>query len=263
LEGDTVHKKYKQGETDTYGLIGFPLAHSFSADFFNAKFQREGIAARYLNFEIEDIQEIQNILLHHPRLRGINVTIPHKESILQFLDEMTPVAKKIGAVNAIRVLRKQGRDDSFRLLGHNTDYVGFKESISPLLDPTLHRKALVLGTGGASKAVVNALSDLGIEWKYVSRSPGVGRFVYDDLTPQVISEYRVIVNATPVGTFPRVDRCPDLSYEHLTPNHVLYDLVYNPERTLFLEKGEERGAMIKNGKEMLELQALAAWDFWK
>ncbi|NLJ00726.1 MAG: shikimate dehydrogenase [Bacteroidales bacterium] len=256
-------KKYKQGETDTYGLIGFPLTHSFSADFFNDKFQREGIAARYLNFEIEDIQEIQNILLHHPRLRGINVTIPHKESILQFLDEMTPVAKKIGAVNAIRVLRKQGRDDSFRLLGHNTDYVGFKESISPLLDPALHRKALVLGTGGASKAVVNALSDLGIEWKYVSRSPGVDRFVYDDLTPQVISEYRVIVNASPVGTYPHVDRCPDLLYEHLTPYHVLYDLVYNPERTLFLEKGEERGAAIKNGKEMLELQALAAWDFWK
>ncbi len=261
---ETVHKKkHIQGEIDTYGLIGFPLAHSFSAGFFSEKFQREGIAARYLNFEIEDIHDIHAILTQNPDLKGLNVTIPHKVNVIPFLDEMTPEADKIGAVNAIRVERDPSKKHSHLLAGHNTDYVGFKESIAPLLNPAIHCKALVLGTGGASKAVIHALEDLGIEWKYVSRSGGINRFQYDDLTSKVISEYRIIVNASPVGTFPQDDQYPVIPYEDLTPNHLLYDLVYNPEETLFLKKGRERGATIKNGKEMLERQALAAWDFWK
>ena len=261
---ETVHKKkHIQGEIDTYGLIGFPLAHSFSAGFFSEKFQREGIAARYLNFEIEDIHDIHAILTQNPDLKGLNVTIPHKVNVIPFLDEMTPEADKIGAVNAIRVERDPSKKHSHLLAGHNTDYVGFKESIAPLLNPAIHCKALDLGTGGASKAVIHALEDLGIEWKYVSRSGGINRFQYDDLTSKVISEYRIIVNASPVGTFPQDDQYPVIPYEDLTPNHLLYDLVYNPEETLFLKKGRERGATIKNGKEMLERQALAAWDFWK
>jgi len=264
LEKETVHKKkYKQGKIETYGLIGFPLAHSFSAGFFSEKFQREGITARYLNFEIEEIHCIHAILIQNPDLKGLNVTIPHKENVIPFLDKMTPEAEKIGAVNTIRIERNPNEKHSQLLVGHNTDYVGFKESITPLLDPAIHCRALVLGTGGASKAVIHALEDLGIEWKYVSRSGGINRFRYDDLTSKVISEYRIIVNASPVGTFPQDDQCPVIPYEDLTPNHLLYDLVYNPEVTLFLKKGRERGATIKNGKEMLERQALAAWDFWK
>ena len=242
---------------DIYGLIGFPLAHSFSSRFFNEKFQREGIEAEYLNFEMEDIRELESILLSTPGLKGLNVTIPHKENVIPFLHEVTPEASKIGAVNAIRVEREH------MLIGHNTDYVGFRDSIAPLLRPGIHRKALVLGTGGASKAVVHALTDLGIEWKYVSRTSTEGRFSYPELTPEVLSEYTVVVNASPVGTYPRHDQCPDIAYEYLGADHLLYDLVYNPEETLFLKKGKERGALVKNGKEMLERQALAAWKFWQ
>lgn len=242
---------------DIYGLIGFPLAHSFSSRFFNEKFQREGIEAEYLNFEMEDIRELESILLSTPGLKGLNVTIPHKENVIPFLCEVTPEASKIGAVNAIRVEREH------MLIGHNTDYVGFRDSIAPLLKPGIHRKALVLGTGGASKAVVHALTDLGIEWKYVSRASAEGRFSYPELTSEVLSEYTVVVNASPVGTYPRHDQCPDIAYEYLGADHLLYDLVYNPEETLFLKKGKERGALVKNGKEMLERQALAAWKFWQ
>lgn len=253
---------------DIYGLIGFPLAHSFSSRFFNEKFQREGIEAEYLNFEIEDIRELESILRSTPGLKGLNVTIPHKENVIPFLHEVTPEASKIGAVNAIRVEREQGGSSSNAarspvLIGHNTDYVGFRDSIVPLIKPEIHRKALVLGTGGASKAVVHALTDLGIEWKYVSRASAEGRFSYPELTPEVLSEYTVVVNASPVGTYPRHDQCPDIAYEHLGAGHLLYDLVYNPEETLFLKKGKERGAVVKNGKEMLERQALAAWKFWQ
>src|SRR5690554_4247933 len=170
-----------------YGLIGFPLAHSFSAGFFNEKFQREGIDARYLNFEIEDIQEIHRIVLLNQQLRGLNVTIPHKKSVIPFLYKMTPEAEKIGAVNAIRIERNPNEKHSQLLIGHNTDYVGFKESIAPLLDPVIHCRALVLGTGGASKAVVHALADLGIEWKYVSRSRSDDRLSYEDLSHGILS----------------------------------------------------------------------------
>lgn len=245
-----------------YGLIGYPLAHSFSSVFFNQKFQREGIHAGYLNFEIEEVTEVRRVVLSNPRLKGLNVTIPHKEAILPFLDKITPEAKAIGAVNTIRVERSPDNSHDYRLVGHNTDHVGFKESIAPLLNPVKHRNALILGTGGASRAVAHALTDMGIGWKLVSRIPVEERFGYDELSSEVLKRYTVIINATPLGTFPNVNHCPPIPYDCLTPNHLLYDLVYNPEETLFLKKGKEQGTFVKNGREMLERQALAAWEFW-
>jgi shikimate dehydrogenase len=247
---------------DTYGLIGFPLKHSFSAKFFAEKFHREEINAEYLNFEIEDIHEIRRVILFHQHLKGLNVTIPYKEKVLPFLHDISPEAKKIGAVNTIRVDRKPGEMYFYRLTGYNTDYIGFRDSLLPLLNPAIHRKALILGTGGASKAVAQALQDLHISWQYVSRTPGENRLTYDLLTPEVMSTHQLIVNASPVGTFPHSDVCPDIPYQLLTADHLLYDLVYNPEETLFLKKGKAQGTLIKNGREMLEIQAGAAWEIW-
>ncbi|RNC64322.1 shikimate dehydrogenase [Proteiniphilum sp. X52] len=248
---------------DTYGLIGFPLKHSFSAQFFAEKFQREGIDAEYLNFEIEDIHEIRQIILFNQKLKGLNVTIPYKEQVIHFLDETSPEARKIGAVNVIKVERRPGDMYYYKLTGYNTDYIGFKRSIAPLMDRASHRKALILGTGGASKAVAQALTDLQAEWKLVSRTPGKGKLTYSDLSQAVISEYTLIINASPVGTFPEMDHCPDIPYDLLSSRHLLYDLIYNPEETLFLRKGKAQGATTKNGREMLELQALAAWEIWQ
>ena len=247
---------------DTYGLIGFPLKHSFSAKFFAEKFHREGIDAEYLNFEIEDIHEIRRVILFHQHLKGLNVTIPYKEKVLPFLHDISPEAEKIGAVNAIKVDRKPGDMYFYRLTGYNTDYIGFRDSLLPLLNPAIHRKALILGTGGASKAVAQALQDLHISWQYVSRTPGENRLTYDLLTPEVMSTHQLIVNASPVGTFPHSDVCPDIPYQLLTADHLLYDLVYNPEETLFLKKGKSQGTVTKNGREMLEIQAAAAWEIW-
>ncbi|MDD3956243.1 MAG: shikimate dehydrogenase [Proteiniphilum sp.] len=247
---------------DTYGLIGFPLKHSFSAKFFAEKFHREEINAEYLNFEIEDIHEIRRVILFHQHLKGLNVTIPYKEKVLPFLHDISPEAKKIGAVNTIRIDRKPGDMYFYRLTGYNTDYIGFRDSLLPLLNPAIHRKALILGTGGASKAVAQSLQDLHISWQYVSRTPGENRLTYDLLTPEVMSTHQLIVNASPVGTFPHSDVCPDIPYQLLTADHLLYDLVYNPEETLFLKKGKAQGTLIKNGREMLEIQAGAAWEIW-
>lgn len=247
---------------DTYGLIGFPLKHSFSAKFFTEKFRREKIDAEYFNFEIEDVQELRHVILFNQHLKGLNVTIPYKEQVIPFLNDISAEAEKIGAVNVIKVGRKPGDMYNYKLTGYNTDYIGFKQSLSPLIDPALHRKALILGTGGASKAVAQALTDMQIEWKYVSRTPGDDRLTYNNLSKEVISTHTVIINASPVGTFPDTGYCPDIPYALLTPHHLLYDLIYNPEETLFLQKGREQGATTKNGREMLELQALAAWDIW-
>ena len=243
-----------------YGLIGFPLTHSFSRGFFTEKFRIEQIDAEYLNFEIEDVSDIREIVRENPALKGLNVTIPHKESVLSFLDEISAAAEKIGAVNTIKINRSS--DEKPVLKGCNTDYVGFKNSISLLLRPDIHKRALILGTGGASKAVAQALSDLDIEWKYVSRTKNENQLIYNELTSCILSKYTIIINASPLGTYPKVDECPPIPYEQLTANHLLYDLVYNPAETLFLKKGKEQGAIIKNGKEMLELQALAAWEIW-
>jgi shikimate dehydrogenase len=256
-----------------YGLIGFPLKHSFSVKFFTEKFEKEHINAEYLNFEIEDISCVREIIRANPQLKGLNVTIPYKEKVMSFLNEISAEAKKIGAVNAIKIVRlhsltesdaerSRSVNDEFILEGYNTDYIGFKNSISPILRPEIHKRALILGTGGASKAVAYALTDLGLEWKYVSRTKFENHFTYNELTSDILSEYTVVINASPVGTFPNVNEYPLIPYEFLTLNHLLYDLIYNPAETLFLKLGKERGAIIKNGKEMLELQALAAWRIW-
>ena len=239
---------------DKYGIIGFPLGHSFSKGFFTEKFARESIDAQYLNFEIPDATMLKDVLRENPELRGLNVTLPHKQAVIPLLDELSDEAREIGAVNVIRI-----RDG--RLKGFNSDIIGFSESIKPLLQPH-HTKALILGTGGASRAIRVGLSRLGIEWTYVTRSPREGMFAYSDLTPEVMKEYTVIVNCSPVGMFPKVDQAPAIPYELLTPKHLLFDCVYNPEDTLFMQKGREQGAIVKNGLEMLHLQAVASWRFW-
>lgn len=239
---------------DKYGIIGYPLGHSFSRAFFTEKFQREHIDAEYVNFEIPSADMLPGIVQTNPNLRGLNVTLPHKEAVIPMLDELSDEAKEIGAVNVIRM-----RDG--RLKGFNSDIIGFMDSIKPLLKPW-HQHALVLGTGGASRAIRVGLQRLGIEWTYVSRTPAPGRLIYADLTPELMEHYQVIVNCSPVGMFPHVDACPDIPYQLLTDRHLLYDLVYNPQETLFLKRGAEHGAAVKNGLEMLHLQALASWRFW-
>lgn len=241
-----------------FGLIGYPLGHSFSKNYFNEKFHSENIDAEYVNFEIPSIKDFPHVLLHNPNLAGMNVTIPYKEQVIPYLDELAPDAKAIGAVNVIKIVRQKGKT---KLIGHNSDIIGFMQSIEPLLE-SQHKKALILGTGGASKAVFHGLKKLGVEAKFVSRTPKEGMFTYEDLTPEVMEEYKVIVNCTPVGMYPRADEYPNIPYECITPNHLLYDLLYNPNTTLFMKKGADKGAVTKNGLEMLLLQAFGAWDIW-
>lgn len=243
----------------TYGLLGYPLGHSFSRAFFTEKFAREGIAAEYLNFELPGIEQLDAaVLARYPRLRGFNVTIPYKQAIIPRLDSLTPEAAAIGAVNVVRV---EHTENGLRLLGDNSDWIGFTESLRPLLQAE-DREALVLGTGGASRAVVYSLERLGIRPHLVSRTAHQGAMDYAAL-PQWMERCRLIVNCTPLGMFPHVDDCPPIPYEQITPTHLLYDLVYNPAETRFLQMGAERGARTKNGAEMLALQALAAWDYWQ
>ena len=241
-----------------FGLIGYPLGHSFSKNFFNQKFQSENIDAEYVNFEIPTIGELNNILLSNPNLAGLNVTIPYKEQIIPYLDELDADAKAIGAVNVIKIRRQKGK---LKLIGYNSDIIGFMDSIEPLLEAQ-HKKALILGTGGSSKAIFHGLKKLGVETKFVSRTAKEGMFTYEDLTKEVMDEYKVIVNCTPVGMYPRANEYPNIPYEYLTPNHLLYDLLYNPDTTLFMKKGADKGAIVKNGLEMLLLQAFASWDIW-
>ncbi len=240
---------------ETYGLIGYPLGHSFSRAFFTEKFKREGIDAEYLNFEIKEAGMLLDIVRQTPGLRGLNCTIPHKQAIIPLLHSLSDEAREIGAVNVIKVCADG------RLKGYNSDIIGFTESLRPLLQP-YHRHALVLGTGGASKAVCLGLTRLGLKWTYVSRSPKEGRLTYRDITPETLSQYEVIVNCSPVGMHPHTDEAPALPYAALTPRHLLYDLVYNPEETRFLSLGKEQGATVKGGLEMLHLQAIASWEFW-
>ena len=243
---------------DKYGLIGFPLGHSFSKNFFNEKFENENIDAEYINFEIPNIEELVEILDVNPELRGLNVTIPYKEKVISYLDYISPEARAIGAVNVIRVTHKGNK---LVLRGYNSDVIGFTKSIEPLLE-RFHRKALILGTGGASKAINYGLKSLGLETVFVSRYKRPGTIQYEDITPEVIKDYNVIVNCTPVGMYPKVEECPLLPYEAMNNHTLLYDLIYNPDRTLFMQKGAEHGATVKNGLEMLLLQAFASWDFW-
>lgn len=244
---------------DRYGLVGYPLGHSFSRRFFTEKFANEGIDAVYENYELPDVSMIRKTIDETPELRGVNVTIPHKQAVIPLLNRLSEQAQEIGAVNVIRILRKPTGE--VELEGHNSDVIGFTNSIKPLLSPK-HHKALVLGTGGASHAVCFGLTRLGIEWTYVSRRRQPGILSYEDVTPEVIHSVDIIVNCTPVGMHPHVDEAPPLPYEALSPKHLLYDLIYNPSETLFLKRGAEQGATVKNGLEMLHLQAIASWEIW-
>ncbi|MCI5664624.1 MAG: shikimate dehydrogenase [Mediterranea sp.] len=243
-----------------YGLIGYPLGHSFSRGYFNEKFKAEGIDAEYLNFEIPSINDFMEVIESNPDLKGLNVTIPYKEQVINYLDELAPDARQIGAVNVIQIIRQP--KGKVKLVGHNSDVIGFTQSIELLLKPH-HQKALVLGTGGASKAVFHGLKSLGIEPTYVSRTPKDPSYLtYGQLTPEVMAGHTVIVNTTPLGMYPKTDTCPDIPYELLTTDHLLYDVVYNPAETLFMKRGQTQGATVKNGLEMLLLQAFAAWEIW-
>lgn len=246
----------------TYGLIGLKLGHSFSRKFFTEMFQKEGIEAEYLNFELDDIGQLMEVIAEHPQLKGLNVTIPYKEQILPYIDRLSPEAREIGAVNTVKITGDLSTGD-FLLEGYNTDITGFKDSITPLLPPGAD-KALVLGTGGASKAVIVALRQLAIEPLPVSRTAAPGRITYDDLKgdPSMLSSHKVIVNTTPLGMYPDVDSAPDIPYDYLTPDHLCYDLVYNPDPTLFMTRAAERGAKTCSGLAMLEGQALASWKIW-
>ena len=245
---------------ERYGLIGFPLKHSFSKDYFNSKFMSEGIDAEYVNFEITSITELKSIIQNNPDLNGLNVTIPYKEQVIPFLDKLSDNARLIGAVNVIRFKRKKKK---IKLIGHNSDIVGFKLSIEPLLKPH-HQRALILGTGGSAKAIFYGLQQLGLEATYVSRRKSSQQILtYSELSQETIENHSVIVNCTPVGMWPKVDECPAIPYQWLNSNHLLYDLLYNPNETLFMKKGEKQGATVKNGLEMLLLQAFESWRIWK
>ena len=245
---------------DKYGLIGYPLKHSFSIVYFNEKFQSENIDAEYVNFEIPRIEDFMEVIDENPNLCGLNVTIPYKEQVIPYLDELDKDTAKIGAVNVIKIIRQP--KGKVKLVGFNSDIIGFTQSIEPLLQP-YHKKALILGTGGASKAIYHGLLNLGVKPTYVSRTKKSDAVLtYQELTPEIIEENTVIVNCTPVGMYPKVDFCPDIPYEQLTSKHLLYDLLYNPDETLFMKKGQARGATVKNGLEMLLLQAFAAWEIW-
>jgi len=241
-----------------YGLIGYPLKHSFSIGYFNEKFKSEGIDAEYINFEIPDIKDFTAIIDQNPNLCGMNVTIPYKEQVIPFLDELDKDTAAIGAVNVIKIIRQKGK---VKLVGYNSDIIGFSQSIKPLLKEH-HKKALILGAGGAAKAIFHGLKNLGVEGTYVSRTKEPGKLTYEELTPEIMAENTIIVNCTPVGMFPNDAFCPDIPYELLTPHHLLYDLIYNPDTTLFMKKGAQKGAKTKNGLEMLLLQAFAGWEIW-
>ena len=247
-------------DTNVYGLIGYPLGHSFSQTFFNQKFEAEGINARYENFAIPDIGDFMEVFAETPNLDGLNVTIPYKQQVMAYLNDVDPVAQRVGAVNVIQVIRGKA-DNDFRLIGFNSDIVGFTRSIAPLLQPH-HKRALVLGTGGASRAVCCGLQDVGVEPQLVSRTKRDGVLTYDELTPEVMASHTVIVNTTPLGMYPHVDECPDIPYDLINSDFLCYDLLYNPDTTLFMKRAEEHGATVKNGLEMLLLQAFESWEIW-
>lgn len=256
--GTENHLKKNVQNMEIYGLIGYPLVHSFSRAYFTGKFQREGLDAEYRNFELPSIDGFRAVVDGNPALRGLNVTLPYKQQVMPFLDELSPEAREIGAVNAIRITWSDGVP---RLKGFNADVVGFVRSIKPLLRAH-HRSALILGTGGASKAVNYGLHQLGLSTQFVSRHPQAGQLGYADVTAEVLKACPVVVNCTPCGMFPHVEEHPALPYEALGADNLLYDLVYNPEETEFLRLGRQHGAQTKNGLEMLHLQAEASWEFW-
>jgi shikimate dehydrogenase len=241
-----------------FGLIGYPLGHSFSASFFNDKFKKEGIAARYKNFPLAQIAEFPSLLEQEANLIGLNVTVPYKQEIIPYVDVLRPTAAAIQAVNTISIKRAKGK---LQIEGDNTDVIGFRRSLEQHLRPH-HTNALVLGTGGSSKAIHYVLDQLGISFTRVSRKKGEKQITYGDLERDTLADATLVINTTPLGMHPKVDTFPRIPYEALTPDHLLFDLVYNPEKTTFLKKGESYGAVCVNGYDMLIFQALASWEIW-
>lgn len=244
-----------------YGLIGFPLVHSFSQDFFNQKFMAEGIDAQYINFEIQDIGQLMEVIAEYPNLNGLNVTAPYKEAVIPYLDSLDEDARDIGAVNVIRFIRDKGAPDDLQLKGYNSDVAGFEKTLDGIITPQ-RDSALVLGTGGAAKAVSAALRHRGINVQLVSRRKSEHTLVYEEITRAMVAKYGIIVNATPLGKYPDDDQCPDFPYRFLTKDHFCYDLIYNPEETLFMKNAARYGAQTKNGIEMLLLQAFDSYGIW-
>lgn len=239
-----------------FGLLGRHISYSFSKAHFTKKFENEGLPHTYENFDMESIDEFPNVIKDNPYLKGLNVTIPYKEQIMPYLNSIDNTAKEIGAVNTITI------SPSGQLKGYNTDCYGFKNSIQTLLKPH-HKNALILGTGGASKAVAYVLTELGISYDYVSRTPNeIAKYRYSDLTPSLIYSHLILINCSPVGTYPNINECPDIPYEGISSKHLLYDLIYNPLQTKFLSIGASNGAITCNGLKMLELQAEKAWEIW-
>lgn len=240
-----------------FGLLGKNIAYSFSKKYFTNKFEKLGLTSlKYMNFDIPEIEEFPFIIYHREEeFGGMNVTIPYKQAVMKYLHEIDADAKEIGAVNTIKFTEDN------KLIGYNTDVYGFQKSIEPLLEKH-HKKALILGTGGASKAVAYALKKLNIEYRFVSRKLNDDHLLYSALNKELLNEYSIIINCTPLGTFPNINDAPNVPYEFVTSQHLLYDLIYNPEKTTFLKNGEKNGAVIKNGLEMLELQAEKSWEIW-
>jgi shikimate dehydrogenase len=236
-----------------YGIIGYPLTHSFSPAYFHKKFAEGKINASYKAFPLHDIIEFPSLLKQHADLCGLNVTIPYKESVILYLDELDEIAEQVEAVNCIGIIGGRAK-------GYNTDVIGFEKSLLPLLKP-YHKHALILGTGGSSKAVAYVLKKLNISFQKISRHSN-GFLTYSELTDKILQEHTLIINTTPLGMFPRTADYPPIPYAALTPLHLLYDLIYNPEETRFLELGKKSGATIKNGFEMLEIQAEESWKIW-
>jgi len=237
-----------------FGLIGKNIDYSFSKKYFLEKFKKENLDYTYSNFDIVNISEIESILQNNS-ISGYNVTIPYKEEIIKFLDEIDEVAKDIGAVNTIKKIDNKN-------IGFNTDSIGFEKSLIPLIENKIPKNALILGSGGASKAVKYVLKKLKINYSTVSRKEGKSEFVYENLNEVILNKFKMIINCSPVGTFPNINNCPNIPYEFLTKDHILYDLVYNPIESLFLKKGRKLGCKTKNGLEMLEIQANESWSVW-
>ena len=238
-----------------FGLIGYPLSHSFSKKYFTEKFEKEKLAScKYELFPIATVTELKDLIKKNPELAGLNVTIPYKEQVLPLLDESDAIVSKIKACNCIMIF-------DGKLKGFNTDVTGFEQSLKEKLQPH-HTNALILGGGGAAKAVEFVLRKLNIEFRYVSRKPSVHNYSYEQLTPDIIADHTLIINTTPLGMYPSVNEAPPIPYDALNGSHYLFDLVYNPDKSLFLQKGEQQGAVIKNGYEMLVIQAEESWKIW-
>jgi len=245
---------------DTYGLIGKKLTHSFSPDYFNKKFKELGINARYLLYDTDDVLEIKNLIRDDQTLKGLNITIPYKKSVFEIADEIDPVAAQVGSVNTLKIDRT---DANIAISAFNTDVIGFEQTLLPLVSNQKNIDALVLGTGGAANAVEFVLNKLQIPFSFVSRNPlAENQISYSTLSEEIIKSHKLIINTTPKGMFPDVGESPAIPYQFIDKEHVLYDLIYNPKETLFLQRGREKGCVTMNGLKMLEIQADASWELW-